>query len=1036
MNRIILFAFLSAISLPVLKGQSIKSIVPTIPTSPQAESIKKHGEFGINYFTGIPDISIPLFEIDHHGYKLPVKLTYYPQPFKPGYNYDVFGHGWSLSLISCVSRSVKYAPDEEYDFKLHDNIMENNYLIFKGNMMDCNLEYDPFNVTLPDGSSFEMIIARDYYGNLEYLISNGRSVKVQCNYGFSNINSFEITDENGVKYTFEGADTPYIGTAKYANSYVSWQLTRIEVPEAPDDPLLFQYENNIQALGYGYSERGLTASHVFIGSPGQDIPPHLYQVSSSTQSTNYSYKMSLLTSVSYGSTSVRLMYENWPSASHNYVKQIKLLDKNESVKTISLGIDKRWTVYPGASLKDSTAQLMSVQMANPQYSGNTEKYSLSYENESYFVFNGTDHWGYLNAYDSYRDVAQIAFYCEFGGYEWLSTGMASLLTKSETDKTPYYKLMMSSNPYTNNRAPASTYYHGILKKIGYPTGGYTEFMFENNKCLTSTDYDGSYIYNKKKRREMDAGGFRIAKITNYTADNLELDTKLFKYGPLRYFPIKDNEQEIPQPFSMDHTNVGEPVVDPTVLSYASTTYSYTPSSINFMLAGLSPRGIHEPFYDPFHNTNGHDGIGGNTDYKWECTFSSNNFRSLLDGRPSVVYPEVTVYNGKADTYDLPSIEHITGKTVYKYDTYEPSAYDTAFFESPQYYGVMGNTLYYESFSFRYNTMLEKRDYSYTGSGFLLKRKELNSWMFSFRPVTDYLYTHSYPDDFLPNVNSTTVRDFFSYKTRNIGTKLLTDRIVTSYEKSGSEITTQEYLSYNERWQLGYKQSHNSRGDMLETYLDYPQVGQGGSTSSAIAKMVEKNIISPVIEARTTYDGKNVQGERVQYAEYPSGSGYILMPARSYKMEFNPPGTQYTLQDEVLSYTVHGNPVEFVGKDGIHSVAIWGYDDRYMVAMVKNATYPDVSAALNQLGIANSQGMLTSVEALDSSTASQVIQRLPSSAQVTTYTYRPLVGMTSTTTPNGVTTYYEYDAFNRLKRTYIIENGQQKTVQSYDYHYKQ
>jgi YD repeat-containing protein len=55
------------------------------------------------------------------------------------------------------------------------------------------------------------------------------------------------------------------------------------------------------------------------------------------------------------------------------------------------------------------------------------------------------------------------------------------------------------------------------------------------------------------------------------------------------------------------------------------------------------------------------------------------------------------------------------------------------------------------------------------------------------------------------------------------------------------------------------------------------------------------------------------------------------------------------------------------------------------------------------------------------------------AQITTYTYKPLVGMTSMTDPRGVKIFYEYDDFNRLK---CIKDNNGNIIQKFDYHYKE
>ena len=50
--------------------------------------------------------------------------------------------------------------------------------------------------------------------------------------------------------------------------------------------------------------------------------------------------------------------------------------------------------------------------------------------------------------------------------------------------------------------------------------------------------------------------------------------------------------------------------------------------------------------------------------------------------------------------------------------------------------------------------------------------------------------------------------------------------------------------------------------------------------------------------------------------------------------------------------------------------------------------------------------------------------------ITTYTYKPLVGITSITDPSGHSVYYEYNDSGKLK---VIRDDKGKVLKSYDYH---
>ena len=131
------------------------------------------------------------------------------------------------------------------------------------------------------------------------------------------------------------------------------------------------------------------------------------------------------------------------------------------------------------------------------------------------------------------------------------------------------------------------------------------------------------------------------------------------------------------------------------------------------------------------------------------------------------------------------------------------------------------------------------------------------------------------------------------------------------------------------------------------------------------------------------------------------------------------------------YDGNGNPLE-VEKDGVRTCYIWGYGGKLPVAKLENISYDyipsNLLSACQSYGISMTEDqILAPLNALRSSNDVNMQK-----AMITTYTYKPSVGVTTITDPKGFKTTYKYDGFGRLE---LVKDCEGDIVSETKYHYR-
>lgn len=243
----------------------------------------------------------------------------------------------------------------------------------------------------------------------------------------------------------------------------------------------------------------------------------------------------------------------------------------------------------------------------------------------------------------------------------------------------------------------------------------------------------------------------------------------------------------------------------------------------------------------------------------------------------------------------------------------------------------------------------------------------------------------------------------------------------------------EYFTYPDDYASGTVFIDNMKTNHLIAYpiekVNYKEVG---STRTILKGEITKYLNGGKGLVDQTFFLENELPIALSSYKFSNRSLGVLPPngnATSYSVD-----SRYKKDVTFLSFDGYNNPRELENRGGLHTVYLWAYGGQYPIAEIKNATYADVEKVLTLVTINNLNSPThteATMETLVKNAADKLRAGLPN-AMVTSYTYKPLVGMTSKTDPRGIKETYTYDGMQRLQ---AILDQIGYVNKSFDYHYR-
>ncbi len=239
--------------------------------------------------------------------------------------------------------------------------------------------------------------------------------------------------------------------------------------------------------------------------------------------------------------------------------------------------------------------------------------------------------------------------------------------------------------------------------------------------------------------------------------------------------------------------------------------------------------------------------------------------------------------------------------------------------------------------------------------------------------------------------------------------------------SNGQVYTDQYFTYdNVNQNLIETESIVRDGESTVTKYYYPY-DQEVTGIAGVSNLLGENQLSQVVKSETFYKDQRLGTTLLNFADNTSTGNNVRVTK-----------TQTAKGSDALEdrkhydlYDTDGNVLQSHYDDGATMSYIWGYNNEYVIAKVENITYADLALLTSISNLQNLSNADTSRCLGDGTCNEQILRNalnnlrdaLPSDAFMTSYTYDPLIGVTSITDSRGGSVYYSYDSFDRLEAVY-------------------